>query len=250
MMVLLRKRLTSANALLIVVLVLGLSTGAYAASKYVITSLKQIKPGVVKQLKGKAGATGPAGPAGATGPQGLAGTAGKEGPQGGAGKEGPQGIQGIPGKEGSPWTVGGTLPSGKTLTGVWTIQADVPGTGLAEGSASTTISFGIPLAGDPEAVYVKAPTEEQREHGEFPTPPAGCTGNVEEPGAEAGHLCVFGAFEHNNNSNPHVCTGDKPLLLCLLADEAKAGKWGALVGVIDEAAGPVIVNGTWAVKAE
>ena len=119
----------------------------------------------------------------------------------------------------------------------------MPATGPTEGSASTAISFNIPLAAAPERVYVKM--------GET-TPPAGCTGNVKEPGAEAGHLCIFAALEVNNNSNPHICPSSKPWASCLLEGVPAEGTdpSGAYLGVLDNTAGLVALNGTWAVTAE
>jgi len=67
-------------SLLIAVLALAVAVGggtAYAASKYIITSTKQIKPSVRKALKGN---TGPRGPQGAAGPAGPAGAQGPAGP--------------------------------------------------------------------------------------------------------------------------------------------------------------------------
>jgi hypothetical protein len=62
------------------------STGTSIAAKhYLITSTKQIKPSVIKKLKGKRGPRGRAGAqgtAGATGAQGTAGTAGAQGASG------------------------------------------------------------------------------------------------------------------------------------------------------------------------
>lgn len=69
-------------------LFLALGGSAVAANHYLITKSSQIKPSVLKLLKGRAGragATGPQGTAGATGaigPQGLAGTKGLQGPKG------------------------------------------------------------------------------------------------------------------------------------------------------------------------
>jgi hypothetical protein len=74
-----------AAALAAVALFFALGGTAIAAKHYLITSTKQIKPSVLKSLKGKAGKTGPAGPAGApgaAGPQGAAGPKGEQGPPG------------------------------------------------------------------------------------------------------------------------------------------------------------------------
>jgi uncharacterized low-complexity protein len=77
-----RRRITYANVVATLALVLALSGGAVAASSYLITSTRQIKPNVLVALKGKRGKTGKAGAAGA------AGREGKEGPRGATGPEG------------------------------------------------------------------------------------------------------------------------------------------------------------------
>lgn len=58
---------SAAMIVAIVAVFVALSGGALAASHYVLTSTHQIKPGVLKQLKGKPGARGPAGATGAAG---------------------------------------------------------------------------------------------------------------------------------------------------------------------------------------
>jgi hypothetical protein len=78
----LRGRLGYANVVSTLALVFAMSGGALAASRYIITSTKQIKPSVLKHLRG---ATGPAGPAGPAGPTGAAGATGAQGIQGPAG---------------------------------------------------------------------------------------------------------------------------------------------------------------------
>jgi hypothetical protein len=81
-------------AIAVVALFFALGGSAVAAKHYLITSTKQIKPSVLKALKGNvghAGAAGPAGPTGATGATGKEGTPGKEGKEGKEGKVGPPG---------------------------------------------------------------------------------------------------------------------------------------------------------------
>ena len=82
------KRLSPATAISLVALFFSLGGVGLAASKYVITSTSQIKPGVLKSLhgskgaEGTAGAQGPAGPTGPAGAPGAAGAAGAAGPAG------------------------------------------------------------------------------------------------------------------------------------------------------------------------
>ena len=80
-----RRHLTYANVVATLALVFAMSGGALAARHYLITSTKQIKPSVLKELRGRTGARG------ATGATGLTGAAGPTGPPGGTGKEGPSG---------------------------------------------------------------------------------------------------------------------------------------------------------------
>ncbi|HEY7891799.1 MAG TPA: hypothetical protein VIC05_06270 [Solirubrobacteraceae bacterium] len=94
MIELIRKRLTYANVAMTLALVFAMSGGAYAAKHYVITSTKQIKPSVVKELKGKSGLVGLEGKQGPAGPQGPKGDKGDKGPQGPEGKEGKEGTNG------------------------------------------------------------------------------------------------------------------------------------------------------------
>jgi hypothetical protein len=82
-----------------VALFFALGGSAIAAKHYLITSTKQIKPSVLKSLKGNVGHAGPAGPVGPTGPAGATGATGKEGA---LGKEGKEGKGGKEGKEGPP----------------------------------------------------------------------------------------------------------------------------------------------------
>ena len=108
---LIRRRMTYANIAATLALVFAMSGGAYAASRVLITSTNQIKPSVLKQLKGRAGSngaqglTGPSGPAGAVGAAGATGPAGATGATGltgAAGATGATGKEGPGGTEGSP----------------------------------------------------------------------------------------------------------------------------------------------------
>src|ERR1700733_10619346 len=92
-----RTRLSYANVMATLALFFAMSGGALAASHYLVTTTKQIKPSVLAQLKGKAGAGGAAG---ATGPAGSAGSAGSQGPAGTKGETGANGANGTNGEGG------------------------------------------------------------------------------------------------------------------------------------------------------
>lgn len=259
-----RKHLTPSTMIALLALVFAMTGGAFAASSdgggsgskasastgraASVTSLVAVAAKSKAKPKAKAGPRGPAGPkgatgaTGATGPAGAAGTAGATGPAGAQGPAGPTGATGPAGAEGKEGTTGFTvtLPKGKTLTGDWAVEADLPGTGLAEGSAATTISFGIPLETAPEKVFIKV--------GEEPLSGSGCTGNVKEPGAEPGHLCVFASSELNA-FEPHICPSGKTIIECA-SNEEGADRSGALIFALDKNPGLTILNGTWAVTAE
>ena len=79
------------------------------------------------------------------------------------------------GKDGSPWTVGGTLPPGETETGSWAYTA------TAAGTFTSSISFTIPLEAGLDASHV---------HYNEPGT-ADCPGTVGAPSAAKGNLCVY-----------------------------------------------------------
>jgi hypothetical protein len=255
-----RGHVTPGTVIATLALVFAMSGGAYAASHYLITSTKQISPKVLKSLKGK---TGPAGPTGSTGPAGAAGvgTAGAAGPLGPAGAAGVKGENGATGAagvsvtskalgkgtvgcpeggteftaaenkkttacNGSPWTVGGTLPSGQTETGTWaTVYA-----AAAEGDPmASPISFTIPLEVAPTPNYIPS--------GE--SPPTGCSGTPAKPEAAPGNLCVFAAAEHKGKA---LVEGSYLL---------ETSTTGSLVAIAaTEANTTVLAYGTWAVTAK
>jgi hypothetical protein len=252
------KHLTPSTVIASLALVLAMTGGAYAASKYLITKTSQIKPSVLKSLQGKTGHAGPAGPAGApgAGSQGPAGAGGAKGETGAAGAAGTNGTNGKDGKNGekgatgSPWTAGGTLPSGETEQGDWSLAATATATGQR---LTSSISFVIPLAA-PLTNAEKCGTAGKpaclshfiKEGG---TPPSACPGTVQEPKAEAGNLCVF--VKQEENTEPHFGflffqnpegTTEESLFNA-------TGKVGTNVEAQSKAAGPAFAYGTWAVTA-
>ena len=77
-----RRRPGYADITATIALVLAMSGGAFAAGHYLITSTTQIKPSVLRHLKGARGPRGVTGPRGSQGPPGVQGNAGSTGPQG------------------------------------------------------------------------------------------------------------------------------------------------------------------------
>lgn len=279
-----RNRFGIPGVISLIALVFAMLGGAYAASdggsdKTATVSAKKAR----KALKGAQGPRGPKGSTGATGPQGTPGSAGANGRAGIAGAAGKDGIKGPPGANGTSVTTssfsdakggceeggvevksasppafvcngpqgsgggggGGlpdTLPSGKTLTGTIS-HFGAPGV-----AAFIPISFPIPLAAnldESHVVYVPA--------FEANPDPTNCPGNMGEPKAASGYLCLY-AFAFNANylatTSPNLEEGGGP----------GAGKTGAIVRYgpkfippeppseeEPKPAGPMQVFGVWAV---
>jgi hypothetical protein len=236
-----RRRITYANVAMTLALVFAMTGGAYAAKKYLITSTKQIKPSVLAQLKGKAGPAGPASAPGTQGPQGAQGPAGKNGTNGTNGVNGKDGKEGPEGKEGSPWTTGGTLPSGKTETGTWGI-ASPPGSFFGGSSQEVVIpiSFTIPLKEPLPATSVHVIATGASGAGGKTCP---TTSNVEKPEAEPGNFCIFEREGFNVESIEIFSPG--------MAEPSELGRTGTLVKIQPATKGEsIFVAGTWAVTAE
>lgn len=262
-----REHINATTCVMVIALVFAMTGGAYAAKKYLITSTKQISPKVLKSLTGK---MGPQGNAGSAGPEGKAGANGKDGAPGTNGKDGAPGTSVTSEAAGAECKAGGTkftsasgtshvcngengqtgfteiLPPGKTEKGEWSLFGEVPGT-VYEGEVGSSVSFNIPLAAAPTVVYVR----------EKEKTPAGCVGNVEEPGAEEGHLCIFATQEINTLKEPagvvpypHICTS-KIGASCAseFAAAHEADPYGFVIATLAESTGLVLVGGSWAVTA-
>ncbi len=279
-----RKRVTYANVAATIAIFFALSGGAYAASKYLITSTKQISPKVLKALKGKNGkngADGAAGPAGSTGKEGSAGKNGANGEKGASGtsataesftgkahgcEEGgvivksasPEAVV-CNGKAGANGTTGftETLPEGKTEKGTWEFGfGAVEGAVKAGGEPATSthppfgapISFPIPLAeplGKTQVHYLK-----------YGATDAACGGEVEEPTAAPGNLCVYEREVSGLNTEPELEEYQGKIVppgsnepTFTPDSEGGAGRTGALVGFIVGAEVSSSGWGTWAVTA-
>jgi hypothetical protein len=276
-----RRRFNATGFVAVLALVFAMSGGAYAASRYVITSTKQISPKVLKALKGSAGASGAQGAAGAAGPVGPQGPAGSQGNPGTNGSSGSNGTSattasftgkahgceegGVIVKSASPeaavcngrsGTTGftDTLPTGKTETGAWDVT-NVPAKGF-EVAAEDAVSFPIPLSEAPEPEFsgrreaVSAgryigPEEGEHEAKESDFISEGaCKGTFEHPGAGPGHLCIF-AKEAEDVVGMQIFDPElkEP-------SNGTVGTTGALYKVVSSAAGTVNASGTWAVTAE
>jgi hypothetical protein len=227
---------------------------------------------------GKAGATGPQGPAGPAGPAGAGskgepGTAGTNGTDGANGASvtskafngkvgscnaggsefssasgttyacnGAEGKEGEEGPEGSPWTAGGTLPSGKSEKGSWGAagQPYPVVKGVVE-AVVASISFTVPLSAAPEKVTVITAGKE----GEGGGCPIGS--KVSKPEAEPGNLCVF-VSEADNVLNSYITKPDEGVLG---GGNGSASTMGAVVVSLAEThEEPVLAFGTWAVTAK
>jgi Collagen triple helix repeat (20 copies) len=245
-----RIHVSPATAIATLALVFAMTGGAYAAKHYLITSTKQISPKVLKALKGKAGANGaqgPAGAAGAAGPQGPGGAAGAKGETGAPGGKGGQGEKGDPGTTGFTKT----LPKGETLKGDWGLTQTVSESGFG-GIVVSSVSFGIPLAEAPVPNYIRVNEGQGQSKEKLP---AGCTGNVQNPGAKKGNLCVFAQTETDTETEigslifPKICSYAN-VGVCALEPPSGADRYGFGIVTLAHEKGFVNVTGTWAVTAE
>jgi hypothetical protein len=150
------------------------------------------------------------------------------------GPTGPQGLPGTKGDKGDPGPITGTLPSGVTLKGDWAVRVS---NSIAGQRIQTAFSFGLQLSAAPTPHYIEAGA----------ATPAGCTGNVDAPGADPGNLCVFEKIVNNITAASQDVFG-------IAGTAGTADPWGAGVGAnaTNGTAGAPVdtrIRGSWAVTA-
>jgi hypothetical protein len=227
-----RRRVTYVNVVLTVGALFLMTGGAYAAKHYVITSAKQIKPSVLKQLRGKVGKAGPAGKEGPVGKEGKAGGQGVQGPAGPTGAIGPMGERGETGPRGEPGETGfvETLPSGKSVRGEWSLVGATP-----EGSLTieSSVDFAFRMQSVPQAHFIDAGA----------TLPSGCSGTVEAPVAAPGNLCVFAKVAPENVEGGVVIVNTTERNL-------GASHTGFTLAALSKVKGQVLAIGSWVATAD
>jgi hypothetical protein len=138
----LRRRQRASLLTVVAVLVCALfAGGAWAASRYLITSTGQIKPSVLAKLE-TPGRRGPQGEPGAAGPSGATGAAGTVGAAGARGAAGAPGASGAPGATG-PGGVTGPAGAGALSTAYGAFPNSVDFTPTAS-APTTAVSILLP----------------------------------------------------------------------------------------------------------
>jgi hypothetical protein len=214
---------TAGFIIAIVALVAAMGGGAWAAQAKLTSPQKKEVKNLAQTEAKKFATAGPAGATGAPGAKGDAGAKGDTGTPGGPGADGNSVEAETVGKgakcaeggtvfkiatiekgkacngaEGSPWTVGGVLPTGKTETGTWV--------GAVKGAGSVAvvpISFFLPLETAPTPTFVEG------------TSAPGCPGIVSgKPTANSGNLCLYVGLKSGNVLEEEVSPGvfDKYIL--------------------------------------
>lgn len=149
------------------------------------------------------------------------------------------------GEEGSPWTDGGVLPGGATLTGTWSFNAS-----SENDEIFAPISFPIPLEdeeGLPKAqVHFQPEFSEPTELAEFE---ALCPGFVTLPGADPGHLCVFSNRDFEGEALFNATLVDIVDPLGIFGGEERVSRVGGMLHFefTGSAGEPAHGFGTWAV---
>lgn len=228
-----RQRVSVAGIVATLALIFAMTGGAVAAKKYLITSVNQISPSVLKKLKG---GTGPAGPAGAPGQ---------------AGAKGDNGAPGANGNPGAPGPLLAELPSGESLTGFWGARGNGELT-----KVGASISFPFPVVPAPTLYFIEPdgetgiyrsskPTIGGPEDAGLLTPvliEENCPGSAAEPSAEPGFVCAYTAQRE----------GFEAESILKFVNEAIPTSYGVMIPFTTPSPGveSAIVKGTWAVTAK
>ena len=261
-----RNRFGIPGVISVIALVFAMLGGAYAASndsgsgKATASAKGKVGP---RGPRGKPGPAGPAGPAGPQGPAGAAGANGKDGANGLDGEKGATGAKGTSGTNGtngatgatgpagatgstgstgatgSPWTLGGTLPSGATEVGAWAI-GPLKEKEISEALADIQfpLTWSIPLPAELDEAHVRFIKEGE-------AAPAGCTGGTPAvPKADPGFLCVYTSKEGG--------TWTAKLLIQKIGEAVLVGEGASKTGALlrgTAAAKGTFARGTFAVTA-
>jgi hypothetical protein len=141
-----------------------------------------------------------------------------------------RGARGARGPQGAPGPFPSVVPSGKTLTGVWTIGTTAT---AANQYTNAAVSFDFPFATAPQPELVISGGKNDA--------PTKCTGTANAPKAARGYLCVYVATRINSSAlQPY-----SPLTNSIYT--ATRFGWGIYAG--SAAAGNVVDQGTWAATA-
>jgi len=202
------EKLGSAGFLIAIVALIAALTGTAIAAVGLNGRQKNEVTKIAKKYAGKPGPAGPAGPVGPAGAPGPKGDSGAPGAPGEDGEEGPPGPAGPTETE---------LPSGRTMTGVWSFRT------TTESAMLVNISFPLRL---PSAPIFMSPDDP-----EFATK---CPGSASEPKAVPGYFCRYTVLSANTFLN----TQFEP-------DPTS----GIIFQYSVEAEGLAFARGTWAVTA-
>lgn len=211
-------------------------TGTAIAAKQLVTS-SQIKNGTIK-LKDLSSAARKAllGSVGPTGPKGADGKNGAKGVTGATGATGPTGPAG------TSFFDGGSIPSGKTITGVWGGRYPAPLIANPQEN-SYLLPVGFPL---PAPVAL---TDANVQFGASTAAPVGdadlaCTGSAAGPTAPSGKVCIY--VDESTRSNSTL-TGFK---LVAAGGATAADRFGFEIRIVNiTQPGMMRAEGTWAYTA-
>ena len=159
---------------------------------------------------------------------GAAGQAGDRGPQGTPGAQGERGPQGERGAPGDPASMPTSLPSGRTLQGVYANQLVADEAGVP---VRAPVTFQLPVTTSPTVTVMASGA----------APSAACPGTVGEPAAAPGNLCIYERSRSNAGSAPQAFAPSE--------GEVGTDPYGFMVRTTSAAAGQVYISGTWAVTA-